>query len=354
MPQRTQKCLPEAHPIFSPEQKHKQICATSKRAYFWQAPLAPRLNYRLVGIMRGHCFPLNSRLGHLVEQNSWRTAPSIFLLCVLGLIILSRCNHVQVQVWFFYMGGISKILIFADSQALPRGRQWGNIPYESTYPWVLQRILCERLGPDAPQVIERGMRSRTILDVLEEWEEQVSLKRPDVVVLNIGGSDCIPQILSRWQRRTIERMSNQKLRNRLLYFEFRNRRRLLRWFPGRVHVPLSKFKRCIEETIKRCREDGVRKLILLTIIPISDKLEILVPGLRRNAAEYNSMISSFADGRMVSVVDLDALVQSWGGMDKLSVDALHLRPEGHRKLAEILSQEIVNPHTTTESIQDGL
>jgi hypothetical protein len=53
----------------------------------------------------------------------------------------------------------NKVVIFADSQALPRGKTWGNLPVELTYPWLMQQLLKQEHGDRAPVIIERGMRN---------------------------------------------------------------------------------------------------------------------------------------------------------------------------------------------------
>jgi lysophospholipase L1-like esterase len=236
-----------------------------------------------------------------------------------------------------------KIVVLGDSQALPRGKAWGNVDVELTYPWQLQARLKERFGLDAPVVIERGMRSRTIEDVLLEWEEQVTLKKPDVVVLNVGGADCTPRVLGRRHKKFWERFPVAAVRNRVLDLEYRYRRRILSSIEGRPYVPLARFKRHLAEIVRLSEASGVRQVLLMNLLPISDKLEYFWPGLAKNTEDYNRAIAEMDGVGPVRVFDFHGLVTSWGGPDRTTLDSMHLRPEAHRLLAAELERAILEP-----------
>lgn len=231
-------------------------------------------------------------------------------------------------------------MIFSDSQALPRGENWGAVPYESTYPWVLRQLFLEHYGRSAPHVIERGMRYRTVEDVLREWHEEVELKRPEVVVLQVGGSDCAPRVLGRRQREWLDNFPIPSIGKKIRQVEFRYRRHLLSRLPGSVYVGEERFRKALNEVVTRADVAGVQHLLLLNICSISDKLEMLCPGLRRNAERYNAIIEEVAKRSPCKLVDFRALLDDWGGPDRLTVDSMHMRPDGHRRLAAFLHNEI--------------
>src|SRR5918992_220711 len=90
-----------------------------------------------------------------------------------------------------------KIAILADSLALPREDVGGDEMLEVTYPYLLDQSLRRQFGANAPLVYERGMRRRTIEYVLDDWNEQVELKKPDVVIVHVGIVDCAPRVFLR-------------------------------------------------------------------------------------------------------------------------------------------------------------
>src|SRR6185503_6668370 len=98
-----------------------------------------------------------------------------------------------------------RIVILADSLVLPREEVGGEHCFEATYGFALYRALRDRFGGEAPLVIERGMRLRTIEAVLTDWHEQVTLRKADVVVVHVGVVDCAPRLFLRRERRFLAR-----------------------------------------------------------------------------------------------------------------------------------------------------
>lgn len=235
-----------------------------------------------------------------------------------------------------------KVVILADSLALPRQKEEGDIPYEATYPHLLDQALRERLGSGAPWIIERGMRSRTVERVLEEWFEMVQLRAADVVVVHIGIVDCAPRVFLPRERAVVERLRPARLRVRFLDFVHRHRRRIVE-MRACVYVPLEKFKATVEEIVRRAREGGVRSLVFINIIEPPAAMEERSPGFRRNVAEYNRVLQAQADAEeaLVHLIDLDALIKAGGGAEELTVDGIHINPTGHKILAQELERHLL-------------
>ena len=55
-----------------------------------------------------------------------------------------------------------KVVILADSLALPREEVGGERCFEACYPYLLHESLRDEFGKEAPLIIERGMRLRTV------------------------------------------------------------------------------------------------------------------------------------------------------------------------------------------------
>src|SRR5262245_43716680 len=110
---------------------------------------------------------------------------------------------------------LAKVLILADSLALPREGS-DDIPYETTYPYLVEESLRQHQDGPLPVVLERGMRRRTIEYVLDEWFELVELRRPDLVIIHVGIVDCAPRIFLRRERQFVENLRWIWLRERIL------------------------------------------------------------------------------------------------------------------------------------------
>lgn len=233
-----------------------------------------------------------------------------------------------------------KVVILADSLALPRQEGEGNIPYEATYPYLLDEGLRRRLGQHAPWIIERGMRSRTIEKVLEEWFELVQLREAEVVVIHVGIVDCAPRVFMPRERAVVERLRPARLRVRFLDFVHRHRRGIITK-RRRVYVPLERFKALVEEAVRRGREGRLRALIFVNIIEPPQSMEERSPGFQRNVAEYNRVLAAQAAEPFVRLVDLDALIKAHGGAERLTVDGIHVNEAGHRMLADELEGRLL-------------
>jgi lysophospholipase L1-like esterase len=233
-----------------------------------------------------------------------------------------------------------KVVILADSLALPRQEGEGNIPYEATYPYLLDESLHRQLGGRAPHIIERGMRSRTIERVLDEWFELVELRGASVVVVHIGIVDCAPRVFMPRERAFVERLRPARLRVRFLDFVHRHRRRIVQK-RRRVYVPVSKFKAMVEEVVRRACAGRVRSLVFVNIIEPPQEMEERSPGFRRNVEDYNRILSAQTDGQRVHLIDLNHLIHEHGGPEELTVDGIHINHTGHSMLAQELERHIL-------------
>src|SRR6266403_3780608 len=233
-----------------------------------------------------------------------------------------------------------KIAILADSLALPREDVSAERALEATYPFLLDQSLRHHYGAHAPLVIERGMRRRTIEYVLDDWCEQVVLKHPDMVVIHVGIVDCAPRVFLRRERAFVERMRFTRLRDRILRFAHDHRRAITRRLP-RVYVPLARFEGHVKEIVQKVREQDIRSLIFVNIISPPDSVEQRSFGFQRNVEFYNQVLQDQTRHRNISLIDLNKLIKSQGGADKLTVDGIHLNEEGHQMLAQQIETRVI-------------
>ena len=230
-----------------------------------------------------------------------------------------------------------KILILADSLALPRPEGEGYTPYESTYPFILDQTL--RDGSADFNVIERGMRRRTIENVLEDWYELVELRKPDVVVVHVGIVDCAPRVFLRHERDRMERFRPARVRIKILDFAHKHRKQIVQ-LRKVVYVPREKFAQGVNEVVERATNSGVKSLVFIDIISPPDEMEERSPGFQKNVETYNQILSGTASSAGVKLLALNDLVKANGGTSKLTVDGIHLSSEGHQLLAHELEMHI--------------
>lgn len=235
-----------------------------------------------------------------------------------------------------------RIVILADSTALARAKSAGNIPYENTYPYLLEQSMKERFGADGPTFIERGMRSRTIEDVVKDWYDEVELKNADIVIVHVGGNDAAPRVFLPHEREFLETIPFGWLRNQIFLWEKKYKRHLIRLIPNRVNVPLRRFRQKVAETIERASHSKLTRLILVNIVPINHRLEYLCPGIGKNTELYNRVLAEQASHPKVTVVNVRDLVPRHGGINRVILeDGMHLTRYGHQAIASELEAEIL-------------
>jgi lysophospholipase L1-like esterase len=242
-----------------------------------------------------------------------------------------------------------KISILADSLALPREDVGGDELLEVTYPFLLDRSLRKRFGDAAPLIFERGMRRRTIEYVIDEWNEQVELRKPDVVIVHVGIVDCAPRVFLRREASFVANIRFGWLRDRIFKFSHDHRRGIVK-FRRKVYVPLPRFERLVQTVVQKARETNVKSLVFINIICPPDSVEERSPGFQSNVMEYNRVLQEQTKHAFVTLIDLNGMVEDGGGSEKLTVDGIHLNEQGHILLAEKL-EELVLPRQSAVSLR---
>jgi lysophospholipase L1-like esterase len=233
-----------------------------------------------------------------------------------------------------------KIVIMADSLAMAREGET-NVAFETTYPYLLDQSLRRRLGSEAPLVIERGMRRRTIEYVLDEWYELVDLRRPEVVVVHVGIVDCAPRVFLRRERQFVENLKPAFLREAILSNVHRHRRAIVN-MRKKVYVPVDRFTALVGQVIARAKASKLRSLVLVNIITPPAEMEERSPGFIKNADIYNQILKTHADANGVQLIDLDRMIKEAGGAERLTVDGIHLNEAGHKMLAEEIENHVLS------------
>jgi len=233
-----------------------------------------------------------------------------------------------------------KIVIMADSLAMPRAGET-NIAFEATYPYLLEQSLRSRKETQSAIVIERGMRRRTIEYVLDEWQELVELKTPDVVVIHVGIVDCAPRVFLRRERQFVENLRPAWFRDAVLRFVHNHRSAIVK-FRKKVYVPPERFKPLLDQVFQKARECRVRSLVFVNIVTPPAEMEQRSPGFINNVHAYNEMIRTKVQQEGAHLIDLDKIVLDGGGAAKLTVDGIHINEEGHARVAKEIEEHILN------------
>jgi len=235
-----------------------------------------------------------------------------------------------------------KIVIIADSLALPRPPEAGLVHYEETYPVLLQRLLGQPSEGIEFLVAERGKRFRTMADCVRDWTEVVAYRNPRIVVVQTGIVDCAPRVFSQTERQFIERIRPRLLQRLVLAVVARCRPFLVRLRKNRVYEPLDGFAEACRNVIERARNDGIADLFFLNILTPTAELDARSPGYISNQRAYNDALTKACAGTHAQVLDIDGAFRQAGGTAALTVDGMHPNASGHRMIAIILRNAILN------------
>ena len=231
-----------------------------------------------------------------------------------------------------------KIAILADSLALPREDVGGDELLEVTYPYLLDQSLRRQFGVNAPFVYERGMRRRTIEYVLDDWNEQVELKKPDVVIVHVGIVDCAPRVFLRREGAFVANIPIASVRNRIFKFTHDHRKAIVQR-RRKVYVPLWRFEKLVGEVVQKARNTS---LVFINIIDPPDSLEERSPGFQKNVIAYNRVLAEQTKHSWVSLIDLNQMMHDAGGSSALTIDGIHLNESGHILLAQKLEEYVLD------------
>lgn len=228
------------------------------------------------------------------------------------------------------------ITLLADSLAMARPpEEVDGIRLEETYPYLVDQHFRQQYGGDAPVFHVRGRRARTVLEVLEDWPEEVVVRGARLVVVQVGIADCAPRVFSRRQHQFIETLRSDALRRAILGVVHRHRRKIIRWRPQCKYVSESRFHTAVHDLATWARRKNAAKLLLVNILRPDDSLEERSPGFKSSVEAYNAILAKYVDDEHVYLCDLAELA----GKAKEACttdDGIHLNRMGHHVLADQL------------------
>lgn len=228
----------------------------------------------------------------------------------------------------------------ADSLAMAREGET-NVAYETTYPYLLDQWLRQRFGSQAPLLIERGMRRRTIEYVLDEWYELVDLRQTDVVVIHVGIVDCAPRVFLRRERQFVENLRPGLLREFILDKVHRHRRAIVN-LRQKVYVPPDRFNALVAQVVAKAKASKLRSLVMVNIITPPAEMDERSPGFIRNVGIYNEILKTHAGANGAHLIDIDRLIKERGGVEQFTVDGIHINEAGHKLLAREIEKHILS------------
>jgi lysophospholipase L1-like esterase len=215
---------------------------------------------------------------------------------------------------------------------------------DETYPYALGHLLDGR-GVDVVNAGVTGFTSHQVLGFLRRVGPQV---QPDVATFCVGWNDGNPRpVDDRDYARRLRMVGRLEgtLDNVYLFRGLKNaylRAAALRGIdPARGarsasrRVSLSQYRENLEAIVGECRRQGVRPVFIA--LPRRRSTEEPVA-----PAPYADLLVATGQALGVPVLDSGELgLHAPPGNDRYFIDTLHLNPQGHRLLAEVLARQLV-------------
>lgn len=219
-----------------------------------------------------------------------------------------------------------KIFLASNSQGTSVG-----ISPELSYPCVLQDLL----GPE--YAVHRILISGwTLRDFADNLTDNVYSLRPDFVVMNFGIIEGAQRILSNWEKRFLSLIPGGA---RVTGFLHRNRASVLelRHFFGLQarQVSLADYSVAVRDVAGAFGRLDIPYLFLRTPLFPDGGNSLKHPYINHDISIYNAVVNEYES------ICLDESAEGWE-MSDYQYGSVHFSAAGHRKIAKLLSQSILD------------
>lgn len=236
-----------------------------------------------------------------------------------------------------------RIVVLADSLALPRREEPDLVSWDETWPRVLARSL-KSAGVEA-EVLNHGARNRT-MDTLQggDFQEHILLKEPEVVILQVGVCDCAPRLFTRRARRLLQnRLVPSSLRQWIIRRRSSQRGKILARNPlARVYTQPEQYNTLLEQFLNLLKQCEVPpRCVILPIVANSELMEQISPGHTANCHLYNGYLAAACAEHGATWISPEQVL---GGTANVATyfctDGYHLSPEGNRRVGQVVAEAL--------------
>lgn len=191
----------------------------------------------------------------------------------------------------------------------------------------------------------------TIREILPRFEPWVRDHFPDVVVVNLGMAESQARVLPTWLVRNVmtwdvgmstpahlyRRTVVPRLRRLVRNVQQRLVRHVGLWAS---RVPPQRFVRSMSRLATMSTKGLGAEVLLLDIDPPGERVVHWLPGLNDRVAAYNQLLEQVAIGVPGTRVVRTSSVIDPRRVQELLPDGLHRSAEGHRRVADLIADEI--------------
>jgi len=201
-------------------------------------------------------------------------------------------------------------------------------------------------------VINASKQAVMLADIYRYLEDEVIRHFPEYIVINMGIVEATFRTRGRWLHNFFsENAWNNDIIDisycsvvgrgirRTIKAVYRPFGRLLYFFGIKWrYMPPWKFRHSLKDIIRKLiAYCPVKKVIILGMLPIGDKLEKIVPGTKKSVDGYNSIMENVAKEFEKAVFVKMSDVFSDKDMLRASADSIHLTSYGHEKVSKYVA-----------------
>lgn len=216
-----------------------------------------------------------------------------------------------------------KILFITDSLAFPRSVP-ETVNYEETYISKLKNDFSDSL-----EFIHVGFSGATTGDFMKALVNYWDTLKPDIIVFHCGIVDCAPRALTKVEGQIVRRIP---VFNKLLGKIIKKNSTFLRKKRNITYTSPSEFNAHLTQILNHFNPS---KSIIIEIAPVPESYDLKVPGMRRNQAEYNTILNKLGATNITSANIKESDLMS---------DFHHINKNGHKKVYVSLKEILNNLH----------
>lgn len=223
---------------------------------------------------------------------------------------------------------MKRILIIGDSLAMPRE----GVSYEQTWPYLLIKkfpnfefIDKTKRASQSERLVKEGGGYKGVkegADLLEHY-------RPDVVIIQLGITDCAPRYYRRKSiLNLIIRFSPDFIKVKIFKFIKKHCRRKSKY----AFTTPSVFRQNFQDYLERALL-AKTKVIVVPIIPANQRFIEKSPEITSSIQNFNRVFSSLSK-QFPEIVLIENFKEDI--IEKITIDELHLNPHGNHLIFEKL------------------
>ncbi len=231
---------------------------------------------------------------------------------------------------------MKKILVIGSSMTMPRN----EIKYEDTWLYNLTINMPEwniidksRRASTTDRLVIEGGGDLDSLSKYPKGSDLLEFYMPDLVITQIGITDCAPRLLNRKKKSTrLLDILPYKLKSKIYKLLKQKKVRSKK----NSYVTPQKFNENLINYFERCAKTDTRVIVILISKPT--KLVLTKnPELAESIKEYNDLFLQVSSS--YSFVKCIVPFEDVYDMEKVSLDEFHINKEGHEYIYDKLIKE---------------